>query len=183
MLEVIKADLYRYFPEPFSIKTLFKGFRAQGFRYMFFRRLRDHYGRGSFVGWLSALFLKRYTYKFGFQIGGSIGYGFYIGHFGTIVVSVNAVIGNNCNIAHNVTIGAARGTRAGAPKIGNDVWMGTGCVITGNITIGNNVMIAPNSFVNMDVPDHSLVMGNPAKIISKENPTALYINNRWQNSL
>ncbi len=56
MLEVIKADLYRYFPEPFSIKTLFKGFRAQGFRYMFFRRLRDHYGRGSFVGWLSALF-------------------------------------------------------------------------------------------------------------------------------
>ncbi len=61
--------------------------------------------------------------------------------------------------------------------------MGTGCVITGNITIGNNVMIAPNSFVNMDVPDHSLVMGNPAKIISKENPTALYINNRWHNSL
>ena len=179
MIAIIKSDLYRYFPEPYSFNALLRGFRAQGFRYMFFRRLRDHYGSNSFIGWVSSIFLRHYTYKFGFQIGGKIGHGFYIGHFGTIVVSVNAVIGNNCNIAHNVTIGAARGSKAGAPVIGDNVWLGTGSVIVGNITIGNNVMIAPNAFVNFDVPDHSLVIGNPAKIIEKENPTALYINNQW----
>ena len=56
------------------------------------------------------------------------------------------------------------------------VWMGTGSVIVGNITINDNVLIAPNSYVNFDVPSHSLVMGNPAKIIPRENPTESYIN-------
>lgn len=177
MLEIIKADLYRYRPETYSLRVLMMGLRSQGFRYMFFRRLRDFYGRRSLIGFLSAVFLRRYTYKFGFQIGGQIGKGFYIGHFGTVVISVNAEIGDNCNVAHNVTIGAARGKRAGAPKLGDRVWVGTGAVLVGNITIGSNVLIAPNAYVNFDVPDHSLVIGNPARISSKQNPTEGYINN------
>jgi serine O-acetyltransferase len=181
MLPIIKADLFRYKPGDYSIKKLLSGMGAQGFRYLFFRRLRDHFGSKSIIGIISQVFLKRYTYKFGFQIGGSIGPGFYIGHFGTIVVSIHAKIGCNCNIAHNVTIGAARGKRMGAPIIGNEVWIGTGAVLVGNITIGDNVMIAPNSFVNMDVPGNSVVIGNPAKIIPKEYPTRDYINNKYPN--
>lgn len=50
-------------------------------------------------------------------------------------------------------------------------------MIAGKINIGNNNLIAHNSFVNMDIPDNSLVIGNPAKIIKKENPTEGYINN------
>lgn len=179
MLSIIKADLYRYKPGPYSVKRLLAGMGAQGFRYLFFRRLRDHYGTGSIIGFICRVFLRRYTYKFGFQIGGIIGPGFYIGHFGTIVVSVHAKIGSNCNIAHNVTIGAARGKRSGAPTIGNEVWIGTGSVLVGKINIGDDVMIAPNSFVNMDVPSHSVVIGNPAKIISRENATHNYINNKY----
>jgi serine O-acetyltransferase len=182
MLDIIKADLFRYIPKPYSFRVLCAGFRSQGFRYMFFRRIRDHYGRKSVRGFIASWLLKRYTYKFGYQIGGKIGPGFFIGHIGTIVVSVNTEIGSNCNIAHNVTIGAARGKKSGAPKIGSEVWMGTGAVIVGNITIGNDVMIAPNSFVTMDVPDHSLVVGNPAKIFPRENSTGLYINNKWEKS-
>lgn len=61
------------------------------------------------------------------------------------------------------------------------VWIGTGSVIVGNVKIGSNVLIAPNSFVNMNVPNNSLVIGNPAKIISKENPTDGYIGFKvWQ---
>ena len=88
-----------------------------------------------------------------------------------------AVIGKNCNIAHGVTIGQAnRGKLKGYPTIGDNVWIGTGSVIVGNINIGPNVLIAPNSFVNVDVPKNSLVIGNPCKVINKENPCEGYIN-------
>ena len=123
---------------------------------------------------------RRCSIKYGFQIPTStrIGAGFYIGHFGTIVVNSKSRIGNNCNIAHGCTIGQAnRGERKGYPTIGNRVWIGTGSVIVGNINIGSNVLIAPNSFVNFDVPDDSLVIGNPAKIIEKHNATEGYIEN------
>ena len=63
----------------------------------------------------------------------------------------------------------------GYPTIGDYVWIGTGSVIVGNINIGSNVLIAPNSFVNIDVPDKSLVIGNPCEIVSKENPCERYI--------
>ena len=180
MLEIIKSDLYRIHGKPFHLVSLLKGFRSQGFRYLFFRRLRDHFALGHPVGFLSRLFLRRYTYKFGFQIGGNIGAGFYIGHFGTIVVSTRSVIGKNCNIAHLVTVGVSRGRNEGAPVIGDEVWIGTGAVIVGNIQVGSHVLIAPNAFVNFDVPDHSLVIGNPGRIIAKHNPTKDYINYKWE---
>ena len=62
--------------------------------------------------------------------------------------------------------------------IGNDVWIGANAVVVGKINIGTDVLIAPNSFVNFDVPPHSVVVGNPAKIIHKENATEYYIENR-----
>ena len=51
-------------------------------------------------------------------------------------------------------------------------------MIVGNVTIGRDVMIAPLAFVNFDVPPHSIVLGNPGKIIHKENATEAYIENR-----
>ena len=178
MLSIIKSDLHRYHPGPYSFGVLMKGLRAQGFRYMFFRRLNDHYKKTPVVGIFFRYMLRRYTYKFGFQVGGSIGSGFYIGHFGTVIVSVNSSIGKNCNISPGVTIGASRrGEKKGAPVIGDYVWIGTNAVIVGNITIGSDVLIAPGAYINFDVPDHSIVIGNPGKIIAKENATEGYINN------
>ena len=125
------------------------------------------------------MFLRHYTNKFGFQIGGKIGKGFYIGHFGTIVVNTETVIGQNCNIAHGVTIGVTRrGKNAVVPFIGNNVWLGTGSVIVGKINIGNNVLIAPNAYVNFDVPDNSMVIGNPGILKPSQNATLGYINNQ-----
>ena len=86
-------------------------------------------------------------------------------------------IRKNINIATGVTIGQEnRGKRKGCPTIGDNVWIGTNSVIVGNIKIGNDVLIAPLAFVNFDVPDHSVVIGNPARIIFKENATEGYIN-------
>jgi serine O-acetyltransferase len=145
---------------------------------MFFRRLLEVNGRKSVTGFMAKLMLHHYTIKYGFQIGGKIGKGFYIGHFGTIIVSNNSVIGKNCNIATGVTIGASRrGLKKGAPVLGDYVWIGTNAIIVGGITIGSDVLIAPGAYVNFDVPDHSIVLGNPGKIIPRENATEGHINN------
>lgn len=176
MEEVIKSDLYRYGGQT----KISKGKRKPGFRYLYYLRKASKYKKKSILGIYYRFIVRRLGYKFGFQIPvtTSIGEGFFIGHFGTIVINAKAKIGKNCNIAHSTTIGQAnRGKLKGYPTIGDKVWIGTGSVIVGNIKIGNNVLIAPNSYVNIDVPDNSLVIGNPVHVINKENPTEGYINN------
>lgn len=109
------------------------------------------------------------------QIGG----GLYLGHPYNITINDAAVIGENCNLHRGVLIGQEnRGPRKGAPKIGNCVWIGVNAAIVGNVEIGDDVLIAPNSFVNCDVPAHSVVFGNPCVIKHKDNATEGYINNK-----
>lgn len=105
--------------------------------------------------------------------------GLYIGHPYSITINPLAVLGKNINIHKGVTIGQEnRGKRKGTPTIKNDVWIGVNTVIVGNITIGDDVLIAPNSFVNCDIPPHSIVFGNPCTIRSCSFATKDYINNR-----
>ena len=108
-----------------------------------------------------------------------IGEGFYIGHSGRVIIHPDAKIGKNVNVSTGVTIGFEnRGARKGAPIIADNCWIGANSVIVGNVKIGEDVMIAPLTFVNFDVPAHSIVIGNPAKIIYKENATKDYIQNK-----
>lgn len=107
-----------------------------------------------------------------------IGKGLYIGHPYNITINANAVLGENINIHKGVTVGQEnRGIRKGTPTIGNQVWIGINSTIVGNITIGDDVLIAPNSYVNCNVPSHSIVIGNPCRIIFKDNAIEHYINN------
>jgi serine O-acetyltransferase len=94
-----------------------------------------------------------------------IGPGFYIGHVGTIYIG-GCRIGSNFSVTHNVTIGVGHSPgKAGVPSIGDHVWIGTGSVVYGAITIGNNVTIMPGSILSRDVPDNCLVGGNPARVV------------------
>lgn len=105
--------------------------------------------------------------------------GLYVGHPFCITINPAAVIGYNCNIHKGVTIGQEnRGVRQGTPVIGNEVWIGVNSTIVGKIKIGNDVLIAPNSYVNCDIPDHSIVFGNPCVIKYKDNATEGYINRK-----
>ena len=124
--------------------------------------------------------LKFMSYKTLIQIPArtEIDEGLYIGHSGRVIIHPEAVLGKNMNIGTGVTIGYEnRGERKGAPKFKGKCWIGTNSVVVGNIEIGEDVMIAPLTFVNFDVPSHSIVIGNPAKIIHKENATEDYICN------
>lgn len=106
----------------------------------------------------------------------STGKGLYLGHAYTITVNKKAVIGENVNLHRGVLIGREnRGKRKGVPTIGNNVWIGINAAIVGKVIIGNDVLIAPNAYVNFDVPDHSIVIGNPGRIYPCEYATEGYI--------
>lgn len=103
--------------------------------------------------------------------------GLYLGHAFGITINDHAVLGRNINLHKGVTIGQEnRGPRKGAPVLGNNVWIGVNATIVGAVHIGDDVLVAPNSFVNNDVPSHSVVLGNPCIIIPKNDATSGYIN-------
>ena len=107
----------------------------------------------------------------------AIGGGLCINHPMCITINKDAILGRNVNLHKGVTIGQEnRGIRKGSPVIGDCVWIGVNATIVGNVRIGNDVLIAPNSYVNCDVPDHSVVFGNPCIIKHKDNATESYIN-------
>lgn len=97
-----------------------------------------------------------------------IGNNFRIDHFGDIIVSGYARFGDNCVIRNGVTVGLQRVDEPIAPRIGDNVDIGAGAKILGNITIGNHVSIGANAVVIEDVPENSLAVGVPARIISKK---------------
>lgn len=165
--EIVKRDLIRY--GLFGFKGFLRGLVIPGFLYIYFLR-NSQYSRGLLRTFFKII-LKILSFIFGFQIPSvvKIGYGFYLGHHGHVIINPEVVIGNNCAIAPGVTLGLKPGKKnAGCPKIGNFVMIGTNAVLVGGITIGDRVIIAPNSFINHDVPSDSIVIGNPAKIVSKK---------------
>jgi len=123
-----------------------------------------------FLSPLYFLLYQRVKWKFGIQIPKSaqIGEGFYIGHFGGINIASEAVIGKNVNISQLVTIGeSGQGDKAGAPTIGDRVFIGAGAKVIGKIKVGNNVKIGANAVIYKDIPDNAVVVSYPGyKIIS-----------------
>lgn len=120
------------------------------------------------LGWLGRflhIFYPNYT-RFGFPVGKNvhIGGGIYLDH--PYCTTLNAKsIGDNFQTKQLVTVGNNRG---GIPIIGNNVFIGTGAVVCGSITIGDNVRIGANCVVLKDVPPNCLVVGAPAYIIEKD---------------
>lgn len=173
---IIFDDLYRYTGK----KSWFLFFRyyffTPAFRYLVY--WRNTKSAKTLVTKLFWKFLMRQTMlRVGIQIpeGTQVGPGFKVGHFGMILLGHEVKAGKNFNVAQGVSIGQGVGKKNGQPTFGDNVSVQPNSVVVGNIKIGNNVLIAPLTFVDFDVPDHSIVIGNPAKIISKENPTAPFI--------
>jgi serine O-acetyltransferase len=94
----------------------------------------------------------------------SIGGGLMLTHPNGIVIHPKSVIGVNCLLFQQVTIGKG-GKKAGAPRLGGHVDVGAGAKILGGVRIGNCVRIGANAVVLDDVPDHSTAVGIPARVI------------------
>jgi serine O-acetyltransferase len=96
-----------------------------------------------------------------------VGRGFRIDHFGGIVISGDAVFGEDCIIRNGVTVGLRHTGRRGSPVIGNRVDIGAGAKILGPIRIGDDVAIGANAVVLTEVPANSIAVGVPARIMAR----------------
>lgn len=105
-----------------------------------------------------------------------IGAGFLLMHRHGVLIGP-VVIGQNCVVHQNVTIGqrVAAGDQ-GVPRIGDNVWIGPGAVITGAIKIGDGVTISAGSVLSRDVPDRCLVAGNPGRVVARDYDNSGMIN-------
>lgn len=172
---LVYSDLYRI-PGRATVTSLIRQLLfGEAFKYIYWMRTCHYLKRNIFFKYsvypFAWLILRRLRYKLGISVppDTKIGSGFYIGHFGGIVINRRCKIGKNCNISHGVTLGQAnRGINKGCPILGDNVYVGPGTKIIGSVKIGDNVAIGANCVVTKDIPDDSVVVGNPGKVISQE---------------
>ena len=177
--EIVNSDLYRLGGN-LSKRSLFTNLILNpAFKFLYIHRKCNFYrNKNKFKYLFYRVRLYRLNLKYGFEISNEakIGAGFMIGHRGAIVINPNSILGKNVNVTTGVLIGQQnRGSKKGSPIIGNNVWIGANSSIVGKVNIGNNVLIAPGSFINFDVPDNSIVVGNPGVIKSSPTATSGYI--------
>ena len=174
----IFSDLYRLTGNvklSALIRHVLIGEAGEPYKYNFWMRTSRYASTNPLLKYtiypVARIMLRHLAYKFGISIPyhTQIGSGFYIGHFGGIVVNGQSVIGKNCNISQGVTLGQAnRGKNKGYPILGDNVYIGPGAKIIGAVKIGNNVAIGANCVVTKDIPDNSVVVGIPGRVISQE---------------
>ena len=169
---LVRSDLWRYQGcagvKPFLIAML-----SPGFCYTFWMRLSAYLKLHPILKVVfypvAKVILRHYKLKYGIAIHEQtrIGPGLFIGHFGGIVVHADIIIGKNCNLSHDVTLGESiRGERKGCPAIGDNVYIGPGAKIFGRIKVGDDVAVGANCVVTKSVPDRAVVVGIPASVIS-----------------
>jgi serine O-acetyltransferase len=187
-----KSDLKKYikedsifYPKPVCWDLILQRPKSMIRKYLKFLRKSEYYlnvyckrtGLKRLIGKALTIYFKyrmrKLSWKLGFQFAPNVfGPGVQITSFGTIIVNPGALIGRNCTIYPGVVIGGKSRSRrekpvdgCEAPVIGDNVYIGLGAKIIGNIKVGDFAFIAPNAVVVKDVPANSVVGGVPAKII------------------
>ena len=105
----------------------------------------------------------------GFQIGlNTCGAGLSLAHCGTVIINRASSVGENCRIQTGVTLGTTNGSDE-APKLGNNVFLGEGAKVIGNVSIADDVAIVANAVVVKDITESGTTWGGvPAKKISEK---------------
>jgi serine O-acetyltransferase len=179
--DVLADDAFRYTGE-YGAAAVSWAMAVPGFRFTVAMRACGRARARGALG-LPQLLAVRPIYehlrvRFGFDVPyvTSIGPGLHIAHFGGLVVNLHSVIGSCVNLTQGVVIGRVNtGRKKGVPTIGDRVWIGPHAVVVGGITIGADARIAPNAFVDFDVPPRAIVVGNPARVVGEAKTR--YVNN------
>jgi serine O-acetyltransferase len=101
--------------------------------------------------------------------GATIGTGFFIDHGTGVVIGGTAIVGDDVTIYQGVTLGGTSLARSKRhPTLGNNVTVGSGAAVLGDITVGDNVKIGANSVVVKDVPPNSTVVGIPGRVVLQD---------------
>ena len=187
---LILSDMYRTTANV-RLKTLAKNILFNNeYKYVFWMRTCRYCKANPTLKFtifpLARFKLYRLSIRLGVSIGPSteIGSGFNINHIGGIVVNGKSIIGKNCTISQGVTLGQKnRGKFKGCPILGDNIYIGPGVKIIGSVKIGNNVAIGANSVVTRDIPDDSVVVGIPGKVISQGGSEGYVINTEYDGVL
>lgn len=120
---------------------------------------------------------RRLGRKLGYTLSiNCFGPGLSLPHIGTIVVNPETKVGANCRIQACVNIGASAGGNS-SPQIGDNVYIGPGAILFGDINIANNVTIGANATVNKSCEQENVVLaGSPAQIVKDNYPNWLTFN-------
>lgn len=168
MFTNVKADLARLSNSGnASTRTLIAGLLSQGFQAILIYRFFNWVLGKRLPGQPFRFFFERFieiTCGISIPAGCQIGKGFRIHHFGGIIFHPSARIGDNLTCYHQVTIGDIGG-QGKAATLGNNVMLGAGAKVIGDVIIGDNVIVGANAVVTKDVPDNMVVVGNPARFL------------------
>lgn len=174
MYKLIASDFKRHGiekPSFFKIFSVFFLFPNPGLKFMTIFRICQYFRKkNKFIFGFFYLWLRRLKFKYGFDISYRtiIDSGFYIGHFGGVVIHGDVKIGKNCNISQGVTLGVSNSGNMGTPSIGDNVFIGPNACVFGNITIGNNVVIGANAVVTKSIPSNSTVISPVISVLDKD---------------
>lgn len=156
----------------YYVKLLYGNINARAFRYL--KSLRNYeYSintHGLMLFW-HRFYNRRLGVKYNIAITpNTVGFGLKLPHLEQGVIINCASMGNHCIVNCGVVLGnKGPGMNEKKPIVGNYVNCCVGCKIIGDVTIGDNVLVAPNSVVVKDVPANSVVAGIPAKVINQSN--------------
>lgn len=172
LIDILKSDLKQllYTSNEINFKNIIKAyFKYPCYKYVVYLRLCNYFKEKKILTLLFIIYRLKYrrlSIKLGIQIpyDTKIGEGLSIHHYSCIVIHGNSVIGKNLNIRQGVTIGDVNSK---VPIIGDNVYIGAGAKIIGDVKVGSNVIIGANAVVTRDIPDNTIVGGIPAKIIRK----------------
>lgn len=165
--EAIQADLYRHKGRKGTsalLKTLRKN---RSFKITFWFRVAKYYKRKNpILGFVAKRMYRRVCrrYNIDLPLNTEVGKGLIIYHCYGMVVHEKAVIGDNCMLAHQVTLAFEKGA---APVVGDRVRIAPGAKVVGGITIGSGSVVGANAVVVKDVPHNSVAVGVPARVLDR----------------
>jgi serine O-acetyltransferase len=166
-MNFIKKEINTILKNDPSIHSIIEVFLYPSFKVKLYYKISHFlYKRKRFL--IARIISEKAKRKTGIEIhpGATIGKNLFIDHGMGVVIGETCIIGDNVTLFHGVTLGGTgkeKGKRH--PTIGNNVFIGSGAKILGNITIGNNVKIGANSVILESIPDNVTVVGIPGKII------------------
>ena len=169
LIRFIKEQIITIKEKDPAIKNTLEVFMYPSFKALIYYKISHYfYKKKHFL--IAKHISEKAKRKTGIEIhpGAIIGKNLFIDHGTGVVIGETAVVGDNVTMFHGVTLGGT-GKQKGKrhPTIGNNVLIGCGAKILGNITIGDNVKVGANAVILKDVPSNVTVVGVPGRIINK----------------
>ena len=167
MFKYIKEQIKTVMEKDPSISKPFEVLLCPSFKALIYYKISHYFYEHKHLI-LARYISEKAKRKTGIEIhpGATIGKRLFIDHGTGVVIGETAIVGNDVTLFHGVTLGGTgkeKGKRH--PTIGNNVFIGSGAKVLGNIIIGNNVKIGANAVILQDVPSNVTIVGVPGKIL------------------